>query len=157
MVKTGKLTIFNPPSKKKKLTKSVFRDRMKSMGNPFGTSFQKSGWDNIILVHDFKIICADRGPVGLYYNVDLKWHMPTWGENMPFWTKIYANFWDHERARFPEKSKAQKRLANWCNAWLRIFLENAFDEGPGFLDGFGFFLGFADSKFLANQKARDGH
>ena len=34
----------------------------------------KMVWD--ILVHDFKIIYADRGSVGLYYDADLKWHMP---------------------------------------------------------------------------------
>ena len=33
-----------------------------------------------------------------------------WGD-MPCWTKIYAIFWDRDRARFPEKkSKAQKHI-----------------------------------------------
>ena len=40
-------------------------------------------------------------------------------ENMPFWTKIYAIFWDHHRARYPDKIQKYGTYTKWYNAALR--------------------------------------
>ena len=99
----------------------------------FGTTTERAFWKKIqkYTAYDglprhrtkkIKIICADKGSVGLSCDAYFKWNMPIWGEICHTEQK-YVPFSDRNRVRFPGKiSKAQKHYVSniWCNAALRI-------------------------------------
>ena len=88
-----------------------------------------------------KIICADRVPVSLYYDVNLKWHMPIYAEicrakqkYMPFFGTVT------ERAFRKKKSKAPEHIQMMQRCALDFFPRNALGDGPAFW----IFPGFTD-------------
>ena len=68
--------------------------------------------------------------------------------NMPCWTKIYAIFWDHHRAWFPEKNPQHRNIYKLiqCCAVDFFFPQNTLGHGPAF------WIFFQDSRIRVKHR-----
>ena len=80
-----------------------------------------------------KLICADRVSVGLSYDANFKWHMPTCVERYRVEKKYMPIFGTSPSALSGKKFQNMGTYTNWWNAALWIFFpQNALGDGPAF-------------------------